>query len=116
MEAQIEQQLEKILPEDIARTFESAYHVFQGDHDKMEDLIKHGGSLLKKIAQRLNPTQVIIGIAVIAAVAVVVVNRSMELPEEGEASDASDDKKANAKKLSSAGQNKGQQEDKHDNK
>ena len=28
MEAQIEQQLEKIMPEDLARTFESAYHVW----------------------------------------------------------------------------------------
>ena len=29
MEAKIEQQLEKIMPEDLARTFEAAYHVLQ---------------------------------------------------------------------------------------
>ncbi|TGE19740.1 hypothetical protein [Hymenobacter elongatus] len=79
MESQIEQQLEKIMPEDLARTFESAYHVLiQGNHDHMDDLLKHGGTLLKKAAQRLTPTQMILGIAAIAAVAVVVVSRSIE--------------------------------------
>ncbi|MCB2409254.1 hypothetical protein [Hymenobacter lucidus] len=87
MESQIEQQLEKIMPEDLARTFESAYHVLvQGNHDHMDDLLKHGGTLLKKAAQRLTPTQLILGIAAIAAVAVVVVNRSME-PSADSASD-----------------------------
>jgi recombination associated protein RdgC len=78
-QTQIEAQLEKILPEDITRTLESAYHViFQGDHDKMEDLLRHGGALLKKTAQRFTTTQLILGIAAIAAVAVVVVNQVVE--------------------------------------
>jgi hypothetical protein len=81
MESQIEEQLEKIMPEDLARTFESAYHVLiQGDHDHIDDLLKHGGTLIKKAAQRFTPTQLILGIAAIAAVAVVVVNRSMDQP------------------------------------
>jgi hypothetical protein len=85
MEQQIEQQLEKILPEDLARTFESAYHVLvQGNHEHMDDLLKNGGTLLKKAAQRLSPTQLILGIAAIAAVAVVVVNRSAQ-PDQEEA-------------------------------
>jgi hypothetical protein len=82
MEQQIEQQLEKILPEDLARTFESAYHVLiQGNHDHIDDLLQHGGTLLKKAAQRFTPTQLILGIAGIAAVAVIVVNRA-SLPDQ----------------------------------
>ena len=76
MEAQIEKQLDKILPEDLARTFESAYHVFQGKTEHVDDLLKNGGVLLRKAAQRFTPTQMIIGIAALAAVAVVLINRA----------------------------------------
>lgn len=78
MEAQIEQQLEKIMPEDLARTFESAYHVLQGRHEHMDDLLKHGGTLLRKAAQRFTSTQLILGIAGLAAVAVVLINRAQD--------------------------------------
>ena len=78
MEAQIEKQLDKILPEDIARTFESAYHVFQGKTEHVDDLLKNGGVLLRKAAQRFTPTQMVIGIAAIAVVAVVLINRATE--------------------------------------
>ncbi|MCB2380074.1 hypothetical protein LGH70_20940 [Hymenobacter sp. BT635] len=89
MESQIEEQLEKIMPEDLARTFESAYHVLvQGDHDHIDDLLKHGGTLIKKAAQRFTPTQLILGIAALAAVAVVVVNRSMDSTDDSDAEDA----------------------------
>ncbi|SMB93943.1 recombination associated protein RdgC [Hymenobacter roseosalivarius DSM 11622] len=82
-QTQLEAQLEKILPEDITRTLESAYHViFQGDHDRIDDLLKHGGALLKKTAQRLTTTQLILGIAAIAAVAVVVVNKVVEAADD----------------------------------
>ncbi|GAA4352451.1 hypothetical protein GCM10023185_12140 [Hymenobacter saemangeumensis] len=86
--SQLETQLEKIMPEDLARTFESAYHVLQGNHDHMDDLLRHGGVLLRKAAQRLSPTQMVVGIAAIAAVAVVLINRSMD-DDEGEAQDVS---------------------------
>lgn len=78
MEAQIEKQLEKIMPEDLARAFESAYHVFQGNHDHMDDLVKHGGVLLRKAAQRFSPIQTVLGIAVLAAVAVVLISRATD--------------------------------------
>ena len=78
MEAQIEKQLEKILPEDLARTFESAYHVFQGKTEHVDDLLKNGCILLRKATQRFTPTQMIIGIAAIAVVAVVLINRANE--------------------------------------
>lgn len=77
MEAQLEQ-IEKILPEDLARTFESAYNVFQGKHEHMDDLLKHGGTLLRKAARKFSPTQTVLGIAVIAAVAVVLINRATD--------------------------------------
>ena len=78
MEAKIEQQLEKIMPEDLARTFESAYHVFQGRTEHMDDLLKHGGVLLRKAAQKFTPTQMVIGIAALAAVAVVLISRATD--------------------------------------
>jgi hypothetical protein len=87
--AQIDQQLEKILPEDLARTFESAYHVFQGKHEHMDDLLKYGGVLLRKAAHKFSPTQLVVGIAALAAVAVVLINRTSEDEHEGEAQDLS---------------------------
>ncbi|MCC3153409.1 hypothetical protein Q3A66_10550 [Hymenobacter sp. BT770] len=90
MESQIEQQLEKIMPEDLARTFESAYYVlFQGQHEHMDDLLKHGGTLLRKAAQRFTPTQMVLGIAALATVAVVIISRTMDDDHEGEAHDVS---------------------------
>ncbi|OON68194.1 hypothetical protein [Hymenobacter sp. CRA2] len=72
MDNQLEKQIEDILPEDIARTFESAFHVIRGDNDHVEDLLRHGGALLRKASQRLTPTQLVLGIAAIAAGAVFV--------------------------------------------
>ncbi|QIX61389.1 hypothetical protein FY528_11880 [Hymenobacter lutimineralis] len=76
MSTELTQDLEKIMPEDIARTFESAYHVFQGNTEHVEELLKHGGVLLRKATQRFTPTQVILGIAVLAAGAVLLANRA----------------------------------------
>lgn len=86
MEAKIEQQLEKIMPEDLARTFESAYHVFQGRTEHMDDLLKHGGVLLRKAAQKFTPTQMVIGIAALAAVAVVLISRATDDDDDHDAS------------------------------
>lgn len=72
------QQIEKILPEDIARTFESAVNVFQGKHEHMDDLLKHGGTLLRKAARSFTSTQLILGIAALAVVAVVVIDRATD--------------------------------------
>ena len=41
----------------------------------MDDLLKHGGVLLRKAAQKFSPTQLVIGIAAVAALAVVLMNR-----------------------------------------
>lgn len=77
MEAQLEK-IEKILPEDLARTFESAYKVFQGQTEHVDDLLKHGGVLLRKAASRFTSTQMILGIAAVAVVAVVLINRATD--------------------------------------
>jgi hypothetical protein len=78
MEAQIEKQIEDILPEDLARTFESAYHVFQGQTEHVDDLLKNGGILIRKASQRFSSTQMVLGIAALAAVAVVLIKRASD--------------------------------------
>ncbi|GAA4502781.1 hypothetical protein GCM10023172_26590 [Hymenobacter ginsengisoli] len=72
------QQIEKILPEDIARTFEAAVNVFQGKSEHMDDLLKNGGTLLRKASKNFTPTQLILSVAAIAVVAIVVINRASE--------------------------------------
>ena len=74
----LEVQLEKIMPEDLARTFESAYHVFQGKTEHVDDLLKHGGVLLRKAAQKFTPTQTVLGIAGLAIVAVLLINKATD--------------------------------------
>lgn len=78
MSDKIERQIEAILPEDLARTFESGYHVLQGSSDHVEDLMKHGSVLLRKAAQRFSPTQMVVGIAALAAVAVFLIGQATD--------------------------------------
>ncbi|AMR27962.1 hypothetical protein A0257_13255 [Hymenobacter psoromatis] len=72
------QQIENILPEDIARTFEAALNVFQGKTEHMDDLLKNGGTLLRKASKNFTPTQLILSVAALAVVAIVVINRASE--------------------------------------
>ena len=72
------QPLDKIQPEDIARTFEAAVNVFQGKAEHMDDLLKNGGTLLRKASKNFSPTQLILGVAAIAVVAIVVINRATQ--------------------------------------
>jgi hypothetical protein len=72
------QQIEKILPEDIARTFEAAVNVFQGKTEHMDDLLKNGGTLLRKASKNFTPTQMILSVAAIAVVAIVVIKRAAD--------------------------------------
>ncbi len=69
-------QVEQILPEDIARTFEAAVNVFQGKTEHMDDLLKNGGTLLRKASRKFSSTQLILSVAAIAVVAIVVLNRA----------------------------------------
>ena len=70
MSTQLSPEIEKIVPEDIINTLQSAYSVFKGEQDQLDDLLKHGSALLRKASRRFTTTQLIIGIAVVAGVAV----------------------------------------------
>ena len=70
------QQVDKIEFQDVIRTVESAVNVFQGKTEHMDDLLKNGGTLLRKAAKKLNSTQLILTVAAVAVVAIVVINRA----------------------------------------
>lgn len=70
------QQVEKIDFQDIIRTVESAVNVFQGKTEHMDDLLKNGGTLLRKAAKKFTSTQLILSVAAVAVVAIVVINRA----------------------------------------
>lgn len=70
------QPVDKIQPEDVARTFEAAVNVFQGKTERMDDLLKHGGNLLRKASKTFSPTQLVLSVAAVAVVAIVVINRA----------------------------------------
>jgi hypothetical protein len=72
------QQIEKIMPEDIARTFEAAVNVFQGKTEHMDDLLKNGGTLLRKASKNFTSTQLILSVAAVAVVAIVVIKRATD--------------------------------------
>lgn len=75
MDAQL-QQVDKIEFTDITRAFEAAVNVFQGKPEHMDDLLKNGGILLRKVTKRFTPTQLILTVAGLAVVAIVVINRA----------------------------------------
>lgn len=75
---QLEKNIEKIVPEDIINTLQSGYKVFQGDSEQLEDFLKHGGQLLRKASQRFTTTQLIIGVAVVASIAIIAVAKTSE--------------------------------------
>ena len=84
MEQQLEQQLEKILPEDLARTFESAYHVITGDYQHIEPLLQNGGTLLRKASQRMTTTQLVLTIAGLAIGTVIILKKVIDVAQEQE--------------------------------
>lgn len=84
MSNQLSSDAEKILPEDIINTLQSAYSVFKGEQDQLDDLLKHGGSLLRKASRRFTTTQLIIGIAVVASVAVFAAAKTAEAISDNE--------------------------------
>jgi len=69
------QLIDKVQPEDIARTFEAAVNVFQGKTEHMDDLLKNGGTLLRKVSKNFTSTQMILAVAALAVVSIVVVKK-----------------------------------------
>lgn len=47
-------------PHDMSRTVESALHVFQGNHDKLPELMQDVGQIILKATRRFTTTQLII--------------------------------------------------------
>ncbi|TGD78478.1 hypothetical protein [Hymenobacter wooponensis] len=76
---QLEKNIDKIVPEDIINTLQSGYKVFTGDSAHLEDFLKHGGQLLRKASQRFTTTQLIIGVAVVASIAIIAVAKTSDL-------------------------------------
>lgn len=72
------QPVDKIQPEDIARTFESAVKVFQGKTENMDDLLKSGGTLLRKVSKDFSPTQLVLTVAALAIVSIIVIKRASD--------------------------------------
>lgn len=70
------QPVDKIQPEDIARTFEAAVNVFQGKTERMDDLLKNGGTLLRKASKNFSPTQLVLTVAALAVVSIYAINRA----------------------------------------
>ncbi|SHK08572.1 hypothetical protein [Hymenobacter psychrotolerans] len=74
----VEKEIEKILPEDIINALQSGYKVFQGESDQIDDLIKNSGILLKKASQRFTTTQLILGIAGAAIIAIIAAKKAAD--------------------------------------
>ena len=70
------QPLDKIAPEDIARTFEAAVNVFQGKTEHMDDLLKNGGTLLRKASKNFTPTQLVLSVAGLAVLSIFLIQRA----------------------------------------
>ena len=72
------QVVDKIQFQDVARTVEAAVNVFQGKTERMDDLLKEGGSLLRKASKNFSSTQLILTVATVAVVAIVVIKRATD--------------------------------------
>ena len=70
--------VDKIQFQDIARTVDAAVNVFQGKTERMDDLLKEGGSLLRKASKNFTSTQMILAVAAVAVVSIVVIKRATE--------------------------------------
>lgn len=49
-------------PHDMSRTVESALHVFQGNHDKLPELMQDVGQIILKATRRFTTTQLILSV------------------------------------------------------
>lgn len=72
------QPLDKIKFEDITRTIDAAMNVFQGKTERMDDLLKDGGTLLRKVSKKFSPTQLVLTVAALAVVSIIAINRATE--------------------------------------
>jgi len=52
--------LTMLQPQDMSRTVESALHVFQGNHDKLPELMQDVGHIILKATRKFTTTQLIL--------------------------------------------------------
>ncbi len=52
--------LSLLQPHDMSKTLESALHVFQGNHDKLPELMQDVGTIISKATKRFSTTQLIL--------------------------------------------------------
>jgi len=52
--------LSLLQPHDMSKTIESALHVFQGNHDKLPELMQDVGTIISKATKRFTTTQLIL--------------------------------------------------------
>lgn len=66
----------EVQPADLSRTFENAIQVYQGQHDRLPELLKNAGSLLLKASRKLTTTQLVLAVGVLA-VGVILVTQNI---------------------------------------
>lgn len=63
-------------PHDMSRTVESALHVFQGNHDKLPELMQDVGQIILKATRRFTTTQLILSIGALTVGAILLAKYS----------------------------------------
>ena len=68
---------EQIQTHEVTKTLEGVMHVFQGNHDKLPELMRDAGSLLVRLGKKLTTTQIVLAVSVLA-IGVIAVAVNME--------------------------------------
>ncbi|GAB3299755.1 hypothetical protein [Hymenobacter tenuis] len=84
MSTHLPKEIEKIAPDEIINALQAGYKVFKGEQDQLDDFLKHSGHLLRKASQRFTTTQLIVGIAVVASLAIIVAAKAAEAADNTE--------------------------------
>ena len=72
-------------PHDMSKTVESALHVFQGNHDKLPELMQDVGQIILKASRRFTTTQLILAAGALTFGAILLARYSSEHDEYEEA-------------------------------
>lgn len=72
-------------PQDMSRTVESALHVFQGNHEKLPELMQDVGHIILKAARRFTTTQLILTAGALTISAILIARYSSAHDEYEEA-------------------------------
>jgi hypothetical protein len=70
--------LKLLQPHDMSKTIESAMHVFQGNHEKLPDLLQDVGNIIVRTSKKLTTTQLILAAGALTIGAVLLARYSMD--------------------------------------